>query len=408
MNYNDAIEILYNQAPMFQNIGKRAYKTGLETTFELDRIFQHPHRKFRTIHVAGTNGKGSCSHLISAVLQKSGYKVGLYTSPHLKDFRERIRINGEMISEEAVCEFVELAQPIIAELQPSFFEITTAMAFRYFAMQNVDVAVIEVGLGGRLDCTNIIDPELSIITNISIDHTDLLGATLPEIAYEKAGVIKAGKPAIIGERQPEVAQVFISKATEVNAPIYFASDEMANAILPDCEMKGYYQDKNRRTVLTAIRELRRQNYFNIPDQAIVDGFAKVCHLTGIMGRWQLISENPRIICDTGHNEAGIKFVTEQLLHEKFTNLRIIIGMVSDKKIDKVLALLPKNAIYYFTKAQIPRALNEVDLQKQAAEYGLCGDTYPTIEQALNKAKQDYIEGDLIFVGGSNFTVAEIL
>jgi dihydrofolate synthase/folylpolyglutamate synthase len=408
MNYNDAIEILYNQAPMFQNIGKRAYKTGLETTFELDRIFQHPHRKFRTIHVAGTNGKGSCSHLISAVLQKSGYKVGLYTSPHLKDFRERIRINGEMISEEAVCEFVELAQPIIAELQPSFFEITTAMAFRYFAMQNVDVAVIEVGLGGRLDCTNIIDPELSIITNISIDHTDLLGATLPEIAYEKAGVIKAGKPAIIGEREPEVAQVFISKATEVNAPIYFASDEMANAILPDCEMKGYYQDKNRRTVLTAIRELRRQNYFNIPDQAIVDGFAKVCHLTGIMGRWQLISENPRIICDTGHNEAGIKFVTEQLLHEKFTNLRIIIGMVSDKKIDKVLALLPKNAIYYFTKAQIPRALNEVDLQKQATEYGLCGDTYPTIEQALNKAKQDYIEGDLIFVGGSNFTVAEIL
>jgi dihydrofolate synthase/folylpolyglutamate synthase len=408
MNYNDAIEILYNQAPMFQNIGKRAYKTGLETTFELDRIFQYPHRKFRTIHVAGTNGKGSCSHLISAVLQKSGYKVGLYTSPHLKDFRERIRINGEMISEEAVCEFVELAQPIIAELQPSFFEITTAMAFRYFAMQNVDVAVIEVGLGGRLDCTNIIDPELSIITNISIDHTDLLGATLPEIAYEKAGVIKAGKPAIIGERQPEVAQVFISKATEVNAPIYFASDEMANAILPDCEMKGYYQDKNRRTVLTAIRELRRQNYFNIPDQAIVDGFAKVCHLTGIMGRWQLISENPRIICDTGHNEAGIKFVTEQLLHEKFTNLRIIIGMVSDKKIDKVLALLPKNAIYYFTKAQIPRALNEVDLQKQATEYGLCGDTYPTIEQALNKAKQDYIEGDLIFVGGSNFTVAEIL
>ena len=408
MNYNDAIEILYNQAPMFQNIGKRAYKTGLETTFELDRIFQHPHRKFRTIHVAGTNGKGSCSHLISAVLQKSGYKVGLYTSPHLKDFRERIRINGEMISEEVVCEFVELAQPIIAELQPSFFEITTAMAFRYFAMQNVDVAVIEVGLGGRLDCTNIIDPELSIITNISIDHTDLLGATLPEIAYEKAGVIKAGKPAIIGERQPEVAQVFISKATEVNAPIYFASDEMANVILPDCEMKGYYQDKNRRTVLTAIRELRRQNYFNIPDQAIVDGFAKVCHLTGIMGRWQLLSENPRIICDTGHNEAGIKFVAEQLLHEKYTNLRIIIGMVSDKKIDKVLSLLPKNAIYYFTKAQIPRALGEKELQQQAAEHSLQGNCYTTISQALNQAKQDYLEGDLIFVGGSNFTVAEIL
>ena len=408
MNYNNAIEILYNQAPMFQNVGKRAYKTGLETTHALDKIFQYPHRKFRTIHVAGTNGKGSCSHLTAAVLQSAGYKVGLYTSPHLKDFRERIRINGEMISEEAVCEFVELAQPIIADLQPSFFEITTAMAFRYFAQQNVDVAVIEVGLGGRLDCTNIISPDISIITNISIDHTDLLGATLPEIAHEKAGVIKPNTPTIIGEHQPEVAQVFINKAAEVGAPIYFASNEMADAILPECEMKGYYQDRNRRTVLIAIRELRHQGHFNITNQDITNGFAQVCRLTGIMGRWQLISEKPRIICDTGHNEAGIKFVTEQLLHEKYTNLRIIIGMVSDKKIDKVLALLPKNAIYYFTKAQIPRALNEIDLQNQAAEYGLKGNTYPTIAQAFNQAKQDYIEGDLIFVGGSNFTVAEIL
>ena len=408
MDYNKAIEILYNQAPMFQNVGKKAYKTGLETTYELDEIFQHPHRRFRTIHVAGTNGKGSCSHLLSAVLQKAGYKVGLYTSPHLKDFRERIRLNGEMISEEAVCEFVELAQPIIGELQPSFFEITTAMAFRYFAMQEVDVAVIEVGLGGRLDCTNIINPEISIITNISIDHTDLLGATLPEIAREKAGVIKSGCPAVIGERQPEVAQVFIDKAEEVGAPLYFASVEMADAELPECEMKGYYQDKNRRTVLTAIRELRKQGKFNISDEAVVEGFAQVCRLTGIMGRWQLISENPRIICDTGHNEAGIKFVVNQLLHEKYTNLRIIIGMVSDKKIDKVLELLPKNAIYYFTKAQIPRALNENDLQKQGAEYGLMGDVYPTIKQAFEQAKIDCEEGDLIFVGGSNFTVAEIL
>ena len=408
MDYNKAIEILYNQAPMFQNVGKKAYKTGLETTHELDEIFQHPHRKFRTIHVAGTNGKGSCSHLLSAVLQKAGYKVGLYTSPHLKDFRERIRINGEMIAEEAVCEFVELAQPIIAELQPSFFEITTAMAFRYFAQQEVDVAVIEVGLGGRLDCTNIINPEISIITNISIDHTDLLGATLPEIAREKAGIIKSGCPAVIGEQQPEVAQVFIDKAEEVGASLYFASDEMADAELPECEMKGYYQDKNRRTVLTAIRELRNRGKFNISDEAVVEGFAQVCRLTGIMGRWQLISENPRIICDTGHNEAGIKFVVNQLLHEKFVNLRIIIGMVSDKKIDKVLELLPKNAIYYFTKAQIPRALNEIDLQKQGGECGLKGDVYPTIKQAIEQAKLDYREGDLIFVGGSNFTVAEIL
>ncbi len=408
MNYRDAIEILYNQAPMFQNIGKKAYKTGLETTHELDRIFQHPHRKFRTIHVAGTNGKGSCSHLMAAVLQQSGYKVGLYTSPHLKDFRERIRINGEMISEEAVCEFVELAQPLIAELQPSFFEITTSMAFRYFAQQNIDVAVIEVGLGGRLDCTNIITPEISIITNISIDHTDLLGATRPEIAHEKAGIIKSNIPAIIGERQPEVAQIFIDKATKENSPIYFASDEMADTELPDCEMKGYYQDRNRRTVLTAIRELRKQNHFKIPDKAITEGFANVCRLTGIMGRWQLLSENPRIICDTGHNEAGIQFVANQLLHENYTNLRIIIGMVSDKKIDKVLSLLPKNAIYYFTKAQMPRALNEIELQKQASIYGLQGNAYPTIKQAFEQAKSDYSDGDLIFVGGSNFTVAEIL
>ena len=408
MTYNEAIEILYNQAPMFQNVGKQAYKTGLETTQELDRIFQHPHRRFRTIHVAGTNGKGSCSHLMAAVLQKSGYKVGLYTSPHLKDFRERIRINGEMISEEAVCEFVGLAKPLIAELRPSFFEITTAMAFRYFAEQGVDVAVIEVGLGGRLDCTNIITPEISIITNISIDHTDLLGATLPEIAREKAGVIKAGVPAVIGERQGEVAQVFVDKAEEVGAPLYFASDEMVDAELPNCEMKGYYQDKNRRTVLTAIRELRNCGKFDISDEAIVEGFAGVCRLTGIMGRWQMLSENPRVICDTGHNEAGIQFVVNQLLHEKYTNLRIIIGMVSDKKIDKVLALLPKNAIYYFTKAQMPRALNEIELQKQAAEYGLKGGAYSTIKQAFEQAKMDYMNGDLIFVGGSNFTVAEIL
>ena len=408
MNYSTAIEILYNQAPMFQNVGKQAYKTGLETTCELDRIFQYPHHNFRTIHVAGTNGKGSCSHLMAAVLQKSGYKVGLYTSPHLKDFRERIRINGEMISEKAVCEFVELAKPLIAELHPSFFEITTAMAFRYFAEQNVDVAVIEVGLGGRLDCTNIITPEISVITNISIDHTDLLGATLPEIAREKAGIIKSGIPVVIGERQPEVAQVFMDKAAEVGAPLYFASDEMADAELPDCEMKGYYQDKNRRTVLTAIRELRNRGKFNISDEAIVDGFANVCRLTGIMGRWQLLSETPRVICDTGHNEAGIQFVVNQLLHEKYINLRIIIGMVSDKKIDKVLALLPKNAIYYFTKAQMPRALNEVELQKQASEYGLHGNAYSTIRQAFEQAKLDYSDGDLIFVGGSNFTVAEIL
>lgn len=408
MNYAEAIEILYNQAPMFQHLGKSAYKTGLETTYRLDDIFGNPHRNYKTIHVAGTNGKGSTSHLLAAVLQQSGYKVGLYTSPHLRDFRERIRINGTMITEQTVCRFVETAQPLIEKLHPSFFEITTAMAFKYFAEQKVDVAVIETGLGGRLDCTNIITPEISIITNISFDHTDLLGNTLQEIAHEKAGIIKAGVPVIIGETQPEIADIFTAKAAEAGADIIFADIEMKDKPLPECEMKGLYQNKNRATVMTAIETLRRNNIFKISDEAVHSGFSQVLELTGIMGRWQTISENPKIICDTGHNEAGIKFVTEQLKHEKYTKLRIIIGMVSDKKTDKILALLPQDAIYYFTKAQIPRALNEHELQQQAAHAGLKGSTYKSVTDAITAAKQEASKDDLIFIGGSNFTVAEAL
>lgn len=409
MNYSQAIEILYQQAPMFQHVGKSAYKTGLDTILRLDEIFDHPHRNYKTIHVAGTNGKGSCSHMIAAVLQQSGYKTGLYTSPHLRDFRERIRVNGVMIPEEYVCDFVEKAKPLIDELHPSFFEVTTAMAFRYFADCKVDVAVIEVGLGGRLDCTNIITPELSIITNISIDHTDLLGDTLQDIAKEKAGVIKSGIPAVIGETQPESAPVFIEKAASVNAPIYFADEKkLYSDPLPECEMKGIYQQKNRQTVMTAVALMQKNGIFNIPQSAIMDGLKNVCSLTGIKGRWQTLSENPRIICDTGHNEAGIRFVAQQLKQEKYATLRMIIGMVGDKKIDKMLALLPKDAVYYFTKAGIPRALNEKDLMALGIANGLKGNAYPSIKQALEAAKNDYREGDLIFVGGSNFTVAEVV
>ena len=407
MTYKEAIDYLYSQAPMFQHIGKKAYKTGLETTYALDAHYGHPHRAYRTVHIAGTNGKGSTSHMIAAILQSAGYKVGLYTSPHLKDFRERIRINGQMIPQEYVCTFVEGAKETISRLNPSFFEITTAMAFRYFADERVDVAVIEVGLGGRLDCTNIITPEVSVITNISIDPTDLLGDTLEAIAHEKAGIIKPGVPVIIGETQPESAPVFIAKAREACAPIHFADKEMSDAQLPPCEMEGIYQEKNRRTVLAAVRALQDKGW-KISEKDIREGLANVCSLTGIMGRWQKLGEHPAIVCDTGHNEAGIRFVTEQLRRQKYNRLHIVIGVVSDKKLDKILPLLPKDGIYYFTKAQIPRALDEHTLMAQAAEYGLRGNSYPTVAQAFNTAKENAAPDDFIFIGGSNFTVAEIL
>lgn len=407
MTYKEAIDYLYSQAPMFQHIGKKAYKTGLETTYALDAHYGHPHRAYRTVHIAGTNGKGSTSHMMAAILQSAGYKTGLYTSPHLKDFRERIRINGQMIPQEYVCAFVEGAKETISRLNPSFFEITTAMAFRYFADEHVDVAVIEVGLGGRLDCTNVITPEVSVITNISIDHTDLLGDTLEAIAHEKAGIIKPGVPVIIGETQPESAPVFIAKAREACAPIHFADKEMSDAQLPPCEMEGIYQEKNRRTVLAAVRALQDKGW-KISEKDIREGLANVCSLTGIMGRWQKLGEHPAIVCDTGHNEAGIRFVTEQLRRQKYNRLHIVIGVVSDKKLDKILPLLPKDGIYYFTKAQIPRALDEHTLMAQAAEYGLHGNSYSTVAQAFNAAKENAAPDDFIFIGGSNFTVAEIL
>lgn len=407
MNYFDALQYLYQHAPMFQQLGKRAYKVGLDSSEWLDKQFGFPHKAYKTIHVGGTNGKGSTSHLLASVLQCAGYKVGLYTSPHLHDFRERIRVNGVVIPEQAVVDFVQLNQALIEHIHPSFFEITTTMAFQYFKEQAVDVAVIEVGLGGRLDCTNIIQPDLSIITNISLDHTDILGDTLKQIATEKAGIIKPHTPVVIGETQSESAPVFVDVATRMHAPIIFADVACAEADVPPCVLKGVYQAKNCRTVLAALLQLSQQGYL-ISRETIERGFLDVVDCTGLQGRWQKLGENPTIICDTGHNEGGIRLVVEQLNQQIFDRLHIVFGMVSDKKIDHVLALLPQNAIYYFTKAAIPRALDEHLLQKQAASFGLIGATYESVNEAFVAAKEAASATDFIFVGGSNFVVAEII
>lgn len=406
MTYTDAIQYLYDHAPMFQQIGRKAYKSGLENTLMLDEHFGHPHRCYKTIHVAGTNGKGSTSHLLASVLQCAGYRVGLYTSPHLHDFRERIRIDGEMITEQHVIDFIDKNKPLIDTLQPSFFEITTAMAFAYFAEQKVDAAVIEVGLGGRLDCTNIITPVLSVITNISLDHTDILGDTLEKIAAEKAGIIKQGVPVVIGETQAATASLFEARAAALGAPITFA-DQTTTNIPPDCPLEGIYQAKNKRTASVAIDQLRTIG-FSITERNIADGFEQVLERTHLAGRWQTIGEHPQIVCDTGHNEGGMRYVAEQLKRQPCAHLHIVFGMVSDKDHEAVLALLPTNATYYFTKAQSPRAWSETELQRQAATFGLTGRAYASVRQAFEAAKNAAAPDDFIFVGGSNYVVAEII
>ncbi|WP_281643743.1 bifunctional folylpolyglutamate synthase/dihydrofolate synthase [Bacteroides zoogleoformans] len=408
MDYQDTLTYLYNSTPMFQQVGGSAYKEGLENTLALDEHFGHPHRTFRTIHVAGTNGKGSCSHTIAAILQEAGYSVGLYTSPHLVDFRERIRVNGQPIPEEYVIRFVEEERCFFEPLHPSFFELTTAMAFRYFADKKIDVAVIEVGLGGRLDCTNIIHPDLCIITNISLDHTQFLGNTLPQIAREKAGIIKSGIPVVIGETTPETKSVFQKRAGEVNAPIYFA-EENGREDYPgiEYELQGFYQKKNSRTILTALPLLKKAGY-RLDEQSVRRGFAHVTELTGLMGRWQKLQDYPTLICDTGHNVGGITYIVEQLKQQAFHNLHIIIGMVNDKDIQGVLALLPEDAIYYFTQACVKRALPANDLQKLAESAGLKGNCYPDVPSAVRAAQEKSLPEDFIFVGGSSFIVADLL
>ena len=425
MNYKETIQYLYDCVPMFQNVGAQGYKEGLSNTLALDEHLGHPHHSYRTIHVAGTNGKGSCSHTIAAILQSAGYKVGLYTSPHLVDFRERIRVNGQMISEDYVVKFVAEQRPFFEPLQPSFFEVTTAMAFKYFEEQRVDIAVIEVGLGGRLDCTNIITPILSVITNISFDHTQFLGHTLAAIAAEKAGIIKVGVPVIVGETNAETKPVFLAKAEEVNAPIVFAEDsseilsfeqDFAHATLLYTtrtmselrgELCGYCQEKNTNTVLHALTALRQAGLrFEEPD--VRRGFAHVCELTGLMGRWQRLSTSPTVICDTGHNEGGFAYIVRQLEAQPCHTMRIVFGMVSDKDVTTILAMLPKNAVYYFTQASVKRALSADDMRQKAALCDLSGHSYPTVSEAYNAALSDAEADDFVYVGGSSYVVADLL
>ncbi len=431
MTYPEVLDFLYSQLPMFQRTGAAAYKDNLDNTIRLDKMFGHPHHSFKTIHVAGTNGKGSVSHMLASVLQEAGYKTGLYTSPHLKDFRERIRVNGEMISEEAVVRFVELYQEKnrYENIEPSFFELTVSMAFDYFRSMLVDVAVVEVGLGGRLDSTNVISPEVSVITNISFDHMNLLGNTLPKIAAEKAGIIKSGIPVVIGESHPETAPVFIEFAERLGAPILFADQEyyadyslltidgkQSLNIQKNGEMLysglkldllGIYQRHNVPTVLKAIDVLNEKGW-TLTEEIIRKSLLNVIGNTGLLGRWQIIGHNPLTVCDTGHNEAGIRLVVEQINQTAWKQLHMIIGMVNDKDQTKVLSLLPSNAKYYFTKAALPRATEPEELLAKAEPYGLRGNCYPTVRQALSAALANAGKSDLVFVGGSTFVVAEIL
>lgn len=413
---------------MYQRQGKTAFKKDLDNIIALCEHSGNPHHKFKNIHVGGTNGKGSVSHILASVLQTAGYKTGLYTSPHLKDFRERIKINGELISKKNVIEYVEKNKSFFEKLQPSFFEMTVAMAFEYFAIQKVDIAIIEVGLGGRLDSTNIINPLLSVITNISSDHIQFLGETLPEIAKEKAGIIKEKTPVIIGEYQKEVADVFINTAKNKNAPIYFANKEYSSdyemlsvdykQILNikknnkpefydlETDLIGTYQKKNIICALKTIDILKGQ--FAISKNDIYKGILNVTKKTNFNGRWQILGYNPLIIADTGHNEAGIKEIISQIKNTAYKKLHFIFGTVNDKNIDTILTLLPKNATYYFTKAKIPRALDENILFKKAKKTGLSGKAFSTVKEAYSIAKQNASKTDLIFIGGSTFVVAEII
>ena len=433
MDYQETCEYLFTRTPMFEKVGISGYKEGLENTLALDEHFGHPHKKFRSIHVAGTNGKGSCAHTIAAILQACGYRVGLYTSPHLVDFRERIRINGQPIPENYVVSFVEQERAFFEPLEPSFFELTTAMAFKYFSEAEVDIAVIEVGLGGRLDCTNIITPILSVITNISLDHTQLLGNSLEQIAMEKAGIIKTGVPVVIGEALPETRPVFEAVAAERQAPIFFAEDqrevlkaEPGNAeMIYDTrsygkvtgELFGNYQARNANTILCAIRQLENAGYmYRFTDdskapakgQEIRIGFKKVCEITGLQGRWQVVSQAPMVVCDTGHNTAGWEYLSRQLNEVTCHKMYIVFGMVEDKDVDGVMALLPKHATYFFTKAKSKRALSEHVLLMMGQQLGLQGGAYSTVEEAYSAAMSLAGERDFVFIGGSSYVVAAFL
>lgn len=405
MNYQQTLDYLFSQLPMFQRVGASAYKADLNNTIELCKLLHHPEKNFKSIHIAGTNGKGSTSHMLASILQEAGYKVGLYTSPHLKDFRERIKINGEMISEQEVVDFVIKHQSEFEQINLSFFEWTVGLAFDYFSKNQVDIAVIETGLGGRLDSTNVITPLVSVITNIGKDHTQFLGETLAKIASEKAGIIKENIPIIIGETQQETQQVFIDKALEKSAKIFFADKIITTNY--ESDLKGIYQEKNKKTVLAAIQQLMI-NGFSIAEENIKNGLLNVVKNTGLLGRWQILSENPLTICDTGHNEAGIKEVLKQISLTKHNHLHFVFGAVNDKEIDSILSLLSKNATYYFCQAKIPRALDVNVLYTKAKEFELKGNPYDSVENAIKQAKANASANDFVFVGGSTFVVAEAI
>ena len=428
MTYPQTLDYLFSRLPMFQRIGAAAYKANLDNTFAICKALGHPEKKIKCVHVAGTNGKGSSSHMLAAVLQQAGYKTGLYTSPHLIDFRERIKINGKQIPKTDVVKFVEDYKNTYYSIEPSFFEWTVGLAFHYFAAQEVDIAIIEVGLGGRLDSTNVIKPECCLITNIGFDHINLLGNTLPLIAAEKAGIIKEKIPVIISQTQIEVLSVFNTKAQSLKAPISFADKQykvISNSIqdnllcielhekvknktqLYKLDISGLYQIKNLQGVLSCLEILKKKGFI-IEDDAILKALQNVKKLTGLMGRWQTLSENPLIIADTGHNEDGIKEVLKNLERYTYKKLHIVFGVVNDKDVTSILNLLPKTATYYFCKANIPRALPEKELFDLAKQHDLKGKKFPTVSEALTEAKKQAKPTDLIFVGGSTFTVADAL
>lgn len=428
MTYNQTLDYLFSKLPMYQRIGQAAYKANLDNTIAICQALGNPEKKLKCIHVAGTNGKGSSSHMLAAILQQAGYKTGLYTSPHLKDFRERIRIGGKPIAQKQVVEFVEEYKPVFEKIEPSFFEWTVGLAFHYFAKEEVDVAVIEVGLGGRLDSTNVINPVACLITNISLDHTNLLGDTVQKIAAEKAGIIKPRVPVIVSQYQPEVGPVFSEKAKELKAPIAFAeknykllsaarekdllkvsflNKKTNEQVAVELDLTGSYQAKNVGGVLAMVEVLREEGFI-IEDENVRKALKHVCKLTGLQGRWQTLSTKPLVIADTGHNEDGIREVLLNLKACDYKKLHFVLGMVSDKEITLILKLLPKEAVYYFCKASIPRALDEAELAAKAKKAGLSGKSYQTVPEALEAAKKQAKPGDLVFVGGSTFTVADAL
>ena len=405
MNYQETTNWMFTQLPMYQLQGASAYKKDLTNAYLLSNHLGNPEKNLKCIHVAETNGKGSTSHMLASIFQEAGYNLGLYTSPHLKDFRERIKINGLEISEEFVCNFINTNKAFFETNEMSFFEMTVGLALDYFAKEKVDIAIIEVGMGGRLDATNIITPLVSVITNIGLDHTQFLGNTLEAIAYEKAGIIKSGVPVVIGEYTPETKPVFLAKAKETRSEIYFASDFIQETY--DSDLIGDYQAHNKKTVVQTISILNSQRTFKISEANIKSGLLKVVKNTGLEGRWQQLGEFPKIICDTAHNKNGLEIVMKQIQKEKFDTLHIVLGVVKDKDLNEILPLFPTDAIYYFCKPNIPRGLDAAILQEEARKNDLLGDTHPSVADAYNKALQTATISDFIYIGGSTFVVAEI-